>query len=91
MQLPHREGSGNRLKTELVDHHEDMRALVDDFKGLALVKQQDAGHGAQPARVNSTKTLHQWLHGGYMTTQKRKSPVEKPGQVVVFNGRAWRT
>ena len=30
--------------------------------------------GACRGGSSGTKTLYQWLHGGYMTTQKRKSP-----------------
>lgn len=53
---------------QVVDHHEDVRGMVDNFKGLALVKQQDGSpelvHGKESSRQgsNGTKTLYQWLH-----------------------------
>ena len=44
-----------------------------DFKseqaGLALVLVEPVA-----SRAAGTKTLYQWLHGGYMTSRKRKSP-----------------
>ncbi|WP_300052982.1 hypothetical protein [Malikia sp.] len=93
VQLPHCEGSGNRRTTELIDHHEDMRALDDDFMGLALVEQQGVSlswmQGLESSRQGST--VQKPCTSGYMTSQKRKSPVAKPGQVVDLNGRACRT
>ena len=50
-----------------------MLALVDDFKLLALFLVERMGWSSRAA---GTKTLYQWLHGGYMTSQKRQSPAQ---------------
>ena len=66
-------GAVKELDTIAADHHENMLALVDDFKLLALFLVERTGWSSRAA---GTKTLYQWLHGGYMTSQKRQSPAQ---------------